>query len=136
MECWLLGSLQECCRKGGIVKRGAYAIGKRLKNIKKRQDEEEDRDRASTAGSYAPSRIGSYALESPALFPQDLSELGSDVTPLSLQSEGNGANEGDGVKKQFSFRRRVSVCLFVCLLCFICHVEVFQWEESRRGVGF
>ena len=121
------------------MKRGAHAIGKRLKNIKKRQDEEDDRDKFSTADSYAPSRIGSYALESPALYSQDMSELGTDVTPCSLQSEGSGANEADPVKRQSSFRRRVSVCLFVCLfiylLVYVCLVAVVQWEESRRRIG-
>ena len=119
------------------MKRGAHAIGKRLKNIKKRQDEEEDRDKGSTGGSYAPSRIGSYALESPALFSQDMSELGADdITPVSLLSEGSGVTEGNEVKKQPSFRRRV--CLFVCLFVYLfysCLVAVVQWEESHGGVG-
>ncbi|KAI6659260.1 Girdin-like [Oopsacas minuta] len=92
-------------KRKGIVKRGAHAIGKRLKNIKKRQDEEDDRDKIST-DSYLPSRIGSYATQSPAILSEDFSELVTDITPESLQSEGSGQTEGGGIKKQLSFRKR------------------------------
>ena len=92
----------------GIVKRGAHAIGKKLKNIKKRQDEEDDREKESIAGSNVPSRLGSYALQSSPAPQDDTSEAGTDLTPGSLLSVGSGLTDGDGVKKQFSFRRRVS----------------------------